>query len=144
MEDISKFIGIPWGFNESSWEACDCSGLARLFLREMGYGDYNFDKPAEKEWYLKEPFKAERYLLKNFTKDRHKENLKFADLILCKVGGESHILVYLGYGKVLSTWPTSAKQWNGISLPNESMVLRRDTWEQGFICGFRSKNERVI
>ena len=141
MKDISKFIGIPWEFNRSDYSGADCSGLALLFYREHKWKPDNYVKPKEKNWYVKNPYKMERFLLKNFRKLKDISELQYGDLILCKINGESHMLIYIEYGKVLSTFPNTTPQWNGVTLPNQSMLIHRDIWENGYIAGFRRKEE---
>ena len=34
MEDISKYIGIPYKFNGDATEGADCAGLVMLFYRD--------------------------------------------------------------------------------------------------------------
>jgi cell wall-associated NlpC family hydrolase len=139
MIDISKFIGIPWKFNGDTEEGADCSGLALFFYRSMGWKPDTYDKPQETEWYIRNPYKMERFLLKHFNKVKDATDLTFGDLILCKINGESHMLIYISYGRCLSSFPTTTAQWNGTTLPDHSMLLHRDIWKDGFICGFRRK-----
>lgn len=140
MEDISKYIGIPYEFNGDTTDGADCAGLVMLFYRNHNWKPTHYEKPTEREWYKTQPFKMERFLLRNYNKVT-KDNLSFGDIILCKINGESHALIYLWYGKVLTTFPPSMPQWNSEKLPSKSMVLHREMWDSGFISGFHRKED---
>ena len=139
MEDISKYIGIPYEFNGDTTESADCAGLVMMFYKDHGWKPDSYDKPKEPDWYLKNPFAMDRFLLKNYRKVKDIHQLSFGDIIWTKIGGEGHVMIYLWYGKALTTFPPTLPQWNSEELPNKSMVIHRDLWEHGFICGFRRK-----
>ncbi len=137
MEDLKKYIGIPYGFNESSFEAADCAGLVSLFYREHGWPD-DYPKPKTKDWYMKEPLYMQKYLMKNFSMTRDIDELTYGDILYYQINGEGHIGVYLNYGKFLSTYP-KVSEFNG----GCSFIDRCRFWfNMGgvkFIAGFRRK-----
>ena len=135
-EDISKFIGIPYLFNGDTQEGADCSGLALFFYRQHNWKPDSYDKPIEREWWVKHPFMMERFLLKHFDKTKDISKLSYGDLILTKIGGESHLLIYLKYNRCLTTFPPNVKQWDGSILPDKSMIVHKDIWFSGFKMGF--------
>jgi cell wall-associated NlpC family hydrolase len=139
MKDISKFIGIPYGFNMNSYSQADCAGLTQLFYCEHGYQPQEYPKPTEHEWWIKNPFLMERFLLKNFDKTKNIQELKYGDLILTEISGESHLLIYLEYGKCLTTFPPGVKQWDGSEMPDRSCIVRKDIWLHGFKMGFKRR-----
>lgn len=139
MEDISKYIGIPYEFNGESITGADCAGLALLFYKDHKWKPDSYDKPKDNTWFKSTPLVMERFLLRNFNKVRKVSDLSFGDLVWVRINGEGHLLIYLQYGKVLTTFPPTMPQWNSEVLPSKSMVIHRDTWEHGFLCGFRRK-----
>ena len=139
MEDISKYIGIPYEFNGDTSDGADCAGLVMMFYRDHKWKPTTYEKPKDHDWFVKTPFKMERFLLKNYKKVKSISDLSFGDIIWTRIGGEGHVLIYLEYGKVLTTFPPTGPQWNSEVLPSKSMVVHRNVWEHGFICGFRRK-----
>jgi hypothetical protein len=139
MEDISKYIGIPYEFNGDTSDGADCAGLLMMFYRDHKWKPTTYEKPKDHDWFVKTPFKMERFLLKNYKKVKSISDLSFGDIIWTRIGGEGHVLIYLEYGKVLTTFPPTRPQWNSEVLPSKSMVVHRNVWEHGFICGFRRK-----
>lgn len=104
--DFSKYVGIPFAFNESSFEAADCAGLASLFYREHGWtSQANYPKPKHKDWYITDQLYMQRWLVKNFDMSRDIEDIEFGDLLYFMINGEGHIGVALEYGKFLATYP---------------------------------------
>ena len=102
--DFSKYVGIPFAFNESSFEAADCAGLASLFYREHGWsGEY--PRPKHKDWYITDQLYMQRWLVKNFDMSRDIDDIEFGDLLYFMINGEGHIGVALEYGKFLATYP---------------------------------------
>jgi cell wall-associated NlpC family hydrolase len=139
MEDISKYIGIPHIFAEWSLEGCDCVGLVRRFYVDHHWKPDCDDGEFAEDWYITDPRKMIRYLRKNFNKVKDIADLSFGDVCYFLIGGEGHCGIYLGYGKLLTTFPSTAPQWNNTVLPDVSMILHRDVWEQGYRCGFHRK-----
>ena len=102
MEDISKYIGIPYEFN-----GMDCAGLVMKFYRDHGWKPDTYEKPKDPNWFKTNPFAMDRFLLKNYRKVNDIKSLTFGDIIWTKIGGEGHVLIYLWYGKALTTFPPS-------------------------------------
>jgi len=136
-----EFIGIPYVFNGDTVDGCDCAGLVRVFYDYHGWNLPTYEKPKDHEWYLKTPFLAERYLLKNFDKTRDVRELTYGDLVLMKIEAESHFAIFLHYNKVLSTFPPGCRQWNGMVMPDRSFIMHKQMWINGFIAGFKRRKE---
>ena len=78
VNDFSKYVGIPFAFNESSFEAADCAGLASLFYREHGWtSQSDYPKPKHKDWYITDQLYMQRWLVKNFDMSRDIEDIEF-------------------------------------------------------------------
>jgi hypothetical protein len=141
MENIDKYIGIPYSFNESSFKAADCAGLVKLFYTEHNWQPNDYPLPTERDWYVRQPFAMERFLVKNFDRERDVNKLEFGDLVLTQINNETHLLIYLEYGDCLSTFPPKCVQWNGTELPDRSFIVHRDIWQKGYVSGFKRRKE---
>lgn len=139
QENIGRFIGIPYEFAKWSYESADCVGLVRLFYSENHWYPDCDDGSFTKDWYVKEPLRLVRYLMKHWNKTRNIEELHYGDAVYFLINGEGHVGIYLEYGKILTTFPPGCKQWDGSILPSTSMILHRCLWEQGFTAGFKRK-----
>ena len=138
MENISKYIGIPHIFSQSSFEAADCVGLVRLWFKEHQWKPSCYDGEFTKDWYEKDPLRMVRYLTKNFYKVKDVSELHLGDIVYFCINSEGHCALYLEYGKILTTFPKGT-QWDGSDLPDKSMIVHRNLWEQGFRAGFRRR-----
>lgn len=133
--NTSRYIGIPWKFNGSDVSGADCIGLVRLFYKDHSWKeDFQDGKTVEKDWYTKDPSRMMRYLAKNFNKTENINELEYGDLIILRIREESHIGIYLGYGKILHTFPP----------PNElvttaSYIERMKHLQQYFRAGFKRR-----
>ena len=113
MENFDKYREIPYLFNGETTEGADCAGLAKMFYIDHGWTDVcDYPKPQEKQWYVHDRYYMERYLLKHFDKTRDIDALEFGDLAVVRINGETHLFIYLGYDRVLTTYPKLDK-WNG-------------------------------
>jgi len=136
--DVSKYIGINYGFNGRSRESTDCVGLMSIvFDEEHWMPRWDDGKSIEEQWYIKEPYRMLRFLCKNFIPIRNIEDLEAEDVLYFNIGHEGHLGLFLRYGKVLTTFVPGCKQWDGSELPSKSMIIHRSQWSQGFIAGFR-------
>lgn len=138
MEDISKYIGIPYKFAGYSNDGCDCVGLLRWFYADHQWQEM-YDGEFTKDWYKKEPHRMIRWFFKNMDKLSSIDKLKFGDICYFHINGEGHCGIYLEYGKMLSTFPPNCKQWDGTVMPSESFIVHRQMWEKGFKAGFRRR-----
>jgi len=139
MENTNRYIGIPWVFNEDSFEAADCTGLVQLFYQEHGWKPNTYPKPTARDWYLVDKLGMQKFLVKNFDKTRDAEDLQFGDVVYMMINGEGHCGIYLEYGKVLSTFPPGVKLWDGSMMPDRSFILRESMWKPVFKAGFKRK-----
>ena len=132
MENIDKYIGILHKFNGRDYDGCDCLGLCSLFYKEHGW-EQTFDdgRLITKNWEKREPFRLARYLNGHFTRENNYEKLQFGDIILFDVLGDSHLGIYLEYGKVL------AMQVPTIEGKTSSTIYHRDFWQKGFKAGYK-------
>ena len=114
-EDFSKYVGIPFKFNESSFEYADCAGLVSLFYREQEWENWDYPKPKHKDWYIEDQLYMQRWLMKNFKMSRDMGKIDFGDIVYFLINGEGHIGVSLGYGRILMTFPKISKFNGGVS-----------------------------
>ena len=135
---LNNYVGIPYEFAGSSHDSADCIGLVRLFYKEHNWKPDIYDGPFYHNWYVKTPFRMIRFFIKNMNKIKKSKELQFGDVVLFIINGESHCGIYLGYGKLLTTFPHS-KQWNTSEMPESSFISHRDFWEKGFKIGFRRR-----
>ena len=136
--DVNKYIGIPYLFAGHSFDGADCIGLARLFYHEHHYLPELYDGEFEKDWWKKDKNRMVRWLVKNMTKVDI-ENVEYGDFMYFNINGEGHCGIYVGNGKMLSTFPPSTPQWDGSILPDESMLIPRRIWSKGIRACFRRK-----
>lgn len=111
-EDFSKYVSIPYKFNGETVDGADCAGIAKMFYNDHEWVPTEYPKPKTKDWYISNPYYMERFLLKHFDKERDIEKLEFGDLCVVRINGETHLFIYLGYDKVLTTYPRIS-QFNG-------------------------------
>ena len=140
MIDTSKYVGIPYEFAGSSFEGADCIGLLKLIFATEGWTpDFDDGKPMLPDWYIKEPKRIERYLIKHFDRTKDVTSLTAFDIVYFMIEAEGHVGLLLPYGKCLSTFPPGNLQWNGSSMPSKSFVMHRNMWEYGFLSGFKRR-----
>lgn len=138
MEDISKFIGIDYNLNHSSFKECDCVGLCRLFYKEHGWKDTFWDggEAITEDNYSKLPTwrRLYKYCLTHMDKVEY-ENLSFGDFVIFKIDGDLHTGIYLEYGKLLSMQiPTI----HGESI---STIYHRNWWTPFYKYSFRRRDK---
>lgn len=131
MENIDKYIGIPYKFNGRTRESgCDCLGLCYLFYKEHGWITLDDGKPITKDWREKDPNRLARWFGKHFKVTRDPDELEFGDILLFDVFGDTHLAIYLEYGRVLALQlPT--REWS------KSTIYHKDSWLHGFKAGFK-------
>jgi len=138
--DTRKYIGINYEFNGRTLLSADCLGLISLIFEDNHWLPHWDDfRPIEKGWYIKEPYRMLRFLCKNFITVRNMEDLVPNDLLYFNIGGEGHLGLFLEYGRCLTTFPPTEKQWDGTVIPSRSMIIHKQQWSQGFISGFRRR-----
>lgn len=139
MKDLNKYVGIPYGFNCDTYDSADCAGLAAMFYKDHGWIPNEYPKPTSTDWYIKNPYYMERFLLKHFDKTRDISELTYGDLAVVHVNGEAHLFIYLGYDKVLTTYPKVNEFNGGVSFIDR---LQRYWLQQKgvkFISGFKRR-----
>lgn len=134
MENINKYIGIKHKFNGDTFDGADCIGLCRLFYREHGWPETFTDgRIIEHDWESKEPLRLLLYLRKYFDENKDISRLRFGDIVLFNIGGDSHLGIYLEYGKVLAM---QAPVQEGKTI---STLYPRSLWQHSFKAGFRRR-----
>lgn len=133
MENISKYVGIPHYFGEHSFEKADCIGLMRLFYHEHGWIELDDGLPIEKNWHDTAPSRIIRFFNKHFDKTRDPHDLKYGDIIIVRVNGDLHFLLYIGYGKALGMQVPCVE---GVTM---STIYTRRWWQPYFIRGYKRK-----
>ena len=127
-QDLVKFVGIPFKFLGTDYDGVDCIGLCQLFYKEHGVNiEFRDGRPIDKQWYLKEPFRLARWLLKNFVKIEDFNQFQYGDVVLFEINGESHTGIYIGRNKVLTI----------LEFYNRSMITRINQNNMYLRCGFR-------
>lgn len=144
MEDIHKYIGIPFKFARYDFNGCDCIGLIRLWFQDHQWKPEIYDgKPFSRTWYKREPYRMIRWFMRHFNLIRNINDLKFGDIVYFHINGEGHCGIYLNYGKLLTTFP-HCQQWDNSNLPDQSMIIHRFVWGKIFRAGFRRKDTDLI
>lgn len=137
MDNIDKFIGIPFVFGTSSFKSCDCIGLCRLFYKEHGWSDTfwdNGEKITEDALACASTWKRlYRYCRKNMDKRAYGE-LSFGDFVVFCIAGDLHTGIYLSYGNLLSM------QVPTIEGKSFSTIYHRDWWKPFFKYGFHRRD----
>lgn len=129
-QNIEKFIGIPYKFLGTDYTGVDCIGLCQLFLNEHGYAiKFRDGREITKDWYLTEPYRLARWLIKNFDKIDNMEDMVYGDIILFEINGESHTGVYLDNGKVLTI----------LEVFKKSMIIHLKRRNVFYQCAFRMR-----
>lgn len=127
-QDLSKFVGLPYKFLGVNFTGVDCIGLCQLFFNEHGYPiEIRDGRPITKDWYLTEPYRLARWLVKNFDKIENIEDLKYGDIVLFEINGESHTGIYIGNGKALTI----------LEVFKKSMIMHLKKRNIFYQCGFR-------
>jgi hypothetical protein len=135
--NLNKFIGIPHYFGKSSYEQCDCAGLAKLFYAEHGYNE-NLDDNipiGTSEDYKKTPLRMLRYLIKHLDRVDSIEALCYGDIVVTKVFNELHLGIYLEYQRVL------AMEIPVVIGTTKSCIYKGPQWIPHFVRGFRRKEQ---
>ena len=134
MKDLGNFIGIQHHFGESTWSACDCVGLARLFYREHGYAEALSDgKPEDAEVYKHQPLRMLRYLMKRLDRIESVDALEYGDIVVTKVFNEHHLGIYTEYQRLLTM---EIPVIYGIT---KSCIYKGQQWLPYFVMGFRRR-----
>ena len=117
MIDWNKYIGIPYVFNGRDLKTgVDCAGLIVNLYKDQGWKITSNDgRKITDDWFVLEPYRFVRYLMKHFDRVESSEELEDGDLILVEINGESHGAIYSGYGTVLTTFPQVGHFNGGVS-----------------------------
>ena len=135
IEFVDQFNGKPFLFNGDTFEGMDCIGLCRLFYKLNGWKEtFKDGKPVEQGWYNTEPNRLYRYLLANFDKTDDYRQLKYGDIVLFLIRGESHIGIYIPEGKILHNFPPISE-----TIQTVSHIDRFKYLEPYFRAGFRRR-----
>jgi cell wall-associated NlpC family hydrolase len=135
MENVNKYIGIPYRFNGDTADGCDCLGLVRYFYREHGWIDVDDGLPINKEdWMNSAVRRIKNFFPKNFDVAWKPEDMKYGAVVLFKINSELHFGVYLGYGRLLSTQLTTESYDN-----SRSTIYKREWWTPWFKVAFNRK-----
>ena len=127
-QDLSKFVGLPYKFLGTDFTGVDCIGLCQLFFNEHGYPiEIRDGRPIKKDWYLTEPYRLARWLVKNFNKIEKMEEMQYGDIVLFEINGESHAGIYIGNAKVLTI----------LEVFKKSMIIHLKKHNIFYQCGFR-------
>ena len=127
-QNIERFIGLPYKFLGTDFNGVDCIGLCQLFLNEHHIPVIIRDgRPITKDWYLKEPYRLARWLFKNFDKIDNIDDLRYGDIVLFEINGESHTGIYIDDYKVLTI----------LEVFKSSMIMHLKRQNIFYQCGFR-------
>ena len=120
-QDLTRFVGLPYKFLGTDFTGVDCIGLCQLFFNEHGYPiEIRDGRPIKKDWYLTEPYRLARWLVKHFNKIEKMEDMQYGDIVLFEINGESHTSIYIDNGKVLTILEVFKSK--GIKLLKDDLV----------------------
>lgn len=129
-QNLTRFIGIPYKFLGTDFKGADCIGLCQLFFYEHGIKlEWRDGKDIPKDWYVKEPYRLARWLLKHFTRINNVDDMEYGDVVLFTINGEGHTGIYIGNHKVLTI----------LAQFKTSMIMRLRQENIFFMSGFRRK-----
>ena len=77
--------------------------------------------------YIKEPYRLARWLFKNFDKIDNIDDLRYGDIVLFEINGESHTGIYIDDYKVLTI----------LEVFKSSMIMHLKRQNMFYQCGFR-------
>jgi len=102
MEDLNKYIGIPWKLNGRDFKGIDCIGLVWLYFKELGIKIPDGDgQLIEKQSCRKDIVRLVK-VLQTFTIKINRENIIPNDILLFILPKYIILLgIYLNYGKFL-------------------------------------------
>ena len=127
-QNIERFIGLPYKFLGTDFTGVDCIGLCQLFFFEHNLPIVIRDgRPITKDWYLTEPYRLARWLFKNFDKVESIDDLRYGDIVLFEINGESHTGIYIDDYKVLTI----------LEIFKKSMIMHLKRQNMFYQCGFR-------
>nr|DAD73598.1 MAG TPA: lipoprotein-like protein [Myoviridae sp. ctwmI4] len=134
MEDITKYLGLKYGFDKSQGQY-HCVDVCRMWYKDHGYkhcfDDGKTDPISCEDFHKHHQTRLLRYLLKYFHKIRNADDLQHGDIVLFNVDGDLHTGVYLQNGQIL------AMQVPCVTNESLSAVFKRSYWQSLFFCGFR-------
>ena len=134
MDNINKFIGIPYKFNGDTADGCDCLGLVRYFYREHGWLDVDDGLPIDEHWMDSATSRIRRFFPKHFDIAWKPEDMKYGAVVIFKINSELHFGIYLGYGKMLSTQLTTESYDT-----SRSTIYHRQWWTPWFQVAFNRR-----
>lgn len=134
MDNINKFIGIPYKFNGDTADGCDCLGLVRYFYREHGWIDIDDGLPIDENWMKNATSRIRRFFPKHFDIAWKPEDMKYGAVVIFKINSELHFGIYLGYGKMLSTQLTTESYDT-----SRSTIYHRQWWTPWFQVAFNRR-----
>lgn len=138
MEDITKYLGLKYGFDKSQGQY-HCVDVCRMWYKDHGYthcfDDGKTDPISCEDFHKNHQTRLLRYLLRYFSKIKNADDLQQGDIVLFNVDGDLHTGVYLQNGQIL--------EMQVPCIPNQSLsaVFKRSYWQPLFFCGFRQRSE---
>ena len=122
MQETDKYIGKKYKFNGRTLDEFDCIGLLYLWGKEHGWNlDFSDGKLITHDWYEHSKYRMIRYLLKHMERIDI-SHARHGDVVLWSIADESHTGIYLGYNKVLTTYPNNISQIARLSLGSRFFV----------------------
>ena len=102
MEDLNKYIGIPWKLNGRNFKGIDCIGLVWLYFKELGIKIPDGDgQLIEKQSCRKDIVRLVK-VLQTFTIKINRENIIPNDILLFILPKQDVMVgIYLGFDKFI-------------------------------------------
>jgi cell wall-associated NlpC family hydrolase len=115
--NYNKYIGVKYVFNGRDINTgLDCLGLLQQFYKDQGWKeDFDDGSPIEADWYETDKYRFARYMITHFDRVKSIDELDESDVILFEINGESHVAIWVGFGKFLSTFPKMGLFNGGVS-----------------------------
>lgn len=135
MEDLTKYIGLPYGFTDGKYH---CVDLCRLFYHDHGFiEDFDDHKPMPislDDFNQHHKLRLLKYLIRNFDRSDNEDDAEYGDIVLFDILGDMHTGIYLEDGQILAMQVPCNDQ-------AISTIYKHKFWRYAFKYVFKRKKQ---